>query len=133
MLKTAYQPERHTTLHLEQQSNASLLTHQLPVWIICIFVSIYPQQEDKIKSLVDAAGIKVEPYWPSLFAKLLQNVNVDDLINNIGAAPAAGAGGAGAGGAAGGADGGDAAAEEKKEESEESEEEEEDMDFDLFD
>lgn len=90
-------------------------------------------QEEKIKTLTEAAGISVEPYWPAMFAQLLQNVNVDDMINNIGAAPAAGAG---AGAAAGAASGGDGAAEEapKEEEKEESEEEEEeDMDFDLFD
>lgn len=84
-------------------------------------------QEDKIKTLTEAAGITVEPYWPSMFAKLLETVKIDDLINNIGAAPASGAA------PAAGAAGGDVAAaeEEKKEESEE--EEEEEMDFDLFD
>ncbi|CDF35729.1 unnamed protein product [Chondrus crispus] len=83
--------------------------------------------EDKIKTLTEAAGITVEPYWPSMFAKLLETVKIDDLINNIGAAPASGAA------PAAGAAGGDAAAaeEEKKEESES--EEEEEMDFDLFD
>lgn len=85
-------------------------------------------QEDKIKSLTDAAGVSVEPYWPGLFAKVVQKVNLDDLISNIGAAPAPGA-------AAAAAPAGEAAAEEKQEEEakEEEEEEEEDMDFDLFD
>lgn len=87
------------------------------------------EQEDKIKSLIDAAGVKIEPYWPSMFSKLLETVQIDDLINNIGAAPAAGGGAAPAAGDAGGAAA--PAEEEKKEESEE--EEEEDMDFDLFD
>eukprot|EP00177_Eucheuma_denticulatum_P005228 GFKZ01009525.1.p1 GENE.GFKZ01009525.1~~GFKZ01009525.1.p1 ORF type:complete len:107 (+),score=33.00 GFKZ01009525.1:216-536(+) len=82
--------------------------------------------EDKIKSLTEAAGITVEPYWPAMFAKLLENVNMDDLINNIGAAPAAAAPAAGDAGAAE-----EAPKEEEKEESEE--EEEEEMDFDLFD
>lgn len=57
-----------------------------------VVVSIYPQQEDNIKILDDAAGIKVDPYWPSLVAKLLHNVIVYDLINNIGTAPDAGGG-----------------------------------------
>lgn len=82
-------------------------------------------QEDKIKTLTDAAGIKVEPYWPPMFARLLETVNMDDLISNIGAAPAA---------APAGAPAGEAAEETKEEEKEESEEEEEEeMEFDLFD
>jgi large subunit ribosomal protein LP1 len=89
-------------------------------------------QDDKISTLVKAAGVTIEPYWPSLFAKLLQKIKMDDLIGAIGSAPAAGGGG---GAAAGGGGGGAATADEKKEDvKEESEEEEEgDMGFDLFD
>lgn len=68
-----------------------------------------------------AAGVTVEPYYPGLFAKLLEKTNMDELISAIGSAPAAGGGG---GGGDGGGGGGEAAAEEKKEESEEEEEEE---------
>lgn len=91
------------------------------------------KQEDKIKGIIDAAGVKIEPYLPAMFARLLQSVNIEDLINNIGAAPAAGPAGGAA--AAGGAADATAAEEEKKEEPKEEseEEEEEDMDFDLFD
>eukprot|EP00178_Gracilaria_changii_P000611 TRINITY_DN1076_c0_g1_i2.p1 TRINITY_DN1076_c0_g1~~TRINITY_DN1076_c0_g1_i2.p1 ORF type:complete len:108 (+),score=29.25 TRINITY_DN1076_c0_g1_i2:96-419(+) len=86
-----------------------------------------PVTEDKIKSLTEAAGITVEPYWPAMFARLVENINMDDLISNIGAAPVA-APAAGAAGAEGGAE------EQKEEEKEESEEEEEEeMEFDLFD
>lgn len=42
-----------------------------------------------------AANVEVEPYWPGLFAKSLETVNIKDLITNVGsavgAAPAAGA------------------------------------------
>mmetsp|Transcript_6513 Transcript_6513/g.18004 ORF Transcript_6513/g.18004 Transcript_6513/m.18004 type:complete len:107 (-) Transcript_6513:77-397(-) len=82
---------------------------------------------DKIATIVKAAGVEIEPYWPGLFAKLLERKNIEDLITNVGggAAPAAAAaGGAAAGGAA-------AAEEEKKEESEE--ESDDDMGFSLFD
>ena len=73
-----------------------------------------------------AAGVEMEPYWPGLFASLLERKPIEDLITNVGggAAPAAAAGGAAAGGAA-------AAEEEKKEESEE--ESDDDMGFSLFD
>eukprot|EP00887_Chlorella_sp_A99_P003285 scaffold9.g3285.t1 len=84
---------------------------------------------DNINAVVKAAGIEVEPYWPGLFAKLLEKKGIEDFILNVGAgggAPAAAAGGAAP--AAGGA----TAAEEKKEE-EEKEEEDEDMGFSLFD
>lgn len=41
-----------------------------------------------------AANVEVEPYWPGLFAKALEGINVKDLITNVGsgggaAAPAA--------------------------------------------
>ena len=89
-------------------------------------------QGEKISTILKAAKVDVEPYWPGLFAKALESANVKELITNVGsgvgAAPAAG----GAAPAAGGGGGG--AAEEKKEEKkEESEEEDDDMGFGLFD
>lgn len=83
------------------------------------------QQEEKIKALTEAAGVSVEPYWPGLFAKVVEKVNMEDLIANIGSAPAPGA--------AAPASGGAAPAEEAAAEEEEESEEEEEMDFDLFD
>lgn len=50
--------------------------------------------EDKISALIKVAGVKVEPFWFSLFAKTLANVNIKSLIWNVGAvgpAPMAGA------------------------------------------
>uniref|UniRef100_K1QN55 Large ribosomal subunit protein P1 n=1 Tax=Magallana gigas TaxID=29159 RepID=K1QN55_MAGGI len=50
---------------------------------------------DKIATILKAAGVSVEPYWPSLFSKALDGVNVKEMISNIssgaGAAPAAAA------------------------------------------
>ncbi|KAJ4865941.1 60S acidic ribosomal protein family [Raphanus sativus] len=40
---------------------------------------------EKIAKLVKAANVDVESYWPSLFAKLCQKKNIDDLIMNVGA------------------------------------------------
>ncbi|XP_022736496.1 60S acidic ribosomal protein P1-like [Durio zibethinus] len=88
---------------------------------------------EKIATLVKAANVGVESYWPSLFAKLLEKKNIDDLITNVGsgggAAPVAVAASAGA--AAGGAAAAAPAVEEKK--VEEREESDDDMGFSLFD
>merc|ERR1712179_328416 len=91
-------------------------------------VAITPE---KITTILKAAGVEVEPYWPGLFAKALESCDLKTLIttvgSGVGSAPAAGAPPAAAGGAA-------PAAEEapaKKEESEE--EEDDDMGFGLFD
>ncbi|ELK25793.1 60S acidic ribosomal protein P1 [Myotis davidii] len=54
--------------------------------------------EDKINTLIKAAGVNVEPFWPGLFAKALANVKIGSLICNVGAdgpAPAASAAPAG--------------------------------------
>ncbi|CAI0375213.1 unnamed protein product, partial [Linum tenue] len=74
---------------------------------------------EKISALVKAANVNVESYWPSLFAKLAEKRNVDDLIMNVGT---------GGGGPAAAAP----AAEEKKKE-EPQEESDEDLGFGLFD
>ena len=41
-------------------------------------------QADKIATLVKAAGVQVEGYWPALFAKLCEKRSVEDLITNVG-------------------------------------------------
>merc|ERR1712072_696433 len=70
---------------------------------------------DKLKSLMDAAGVEYESYWPSIFEKSLGEQDLDKLLTT----PAVG-GGSAAGGAA---EGGAAAAveEEKKKSSSEDE------------
>ncbi|XP_027107309.1 large ribosomal subunit protein P1y-like [Coffea arabica] len=92
-----------------------------------------PVTAEKIATLVKAANVTVESYWPSLFSKLCEKRNIEDLIVNVGcgggaavavAAPGAGAGSAPAAAAA-------PATEEKKEEPKE--ESDEDMGFSLFD
>nr|CAD1831434.1 unnamed protein product [Ananas comosus var. bracteatus] len=94
-----------------------------------------PITAEKIATIVKASNLKIDSYWPALFAKLLQKRNIDDLILSVGsggggaavsvsAAPAGGAGAAAAPAAA-------PAAEEKKEEPKE--ESDDDMGFSLFD
>ncbi|XP_077248417.1 large ribosomal subunit protein P1-like [Tasmannia lanceolata] len=108
--------------------------------VACTYASLIlhddgiPITAEKILALVNAAGVKVEAYWPGLFAKLLQKMSVDDLIMNVGSggggapvmasAPAAGGGAAAAAAAA-------PPPEEKKEEPKE--ESDDDMGFSLFD
>ncbi|KAI9156357.1 hypothetical protein LWI28_004775 [Acer negundo] len=85
---------------------------------------------EKIVQLLKVVNVHVESYWPSLFAKLAEKRNIDDLIMNVGF----GSGGAvdvsaPVGGAA--AVTPTPAAEEKKEEPKE--ESDDDMGFSLFD
>jgi len=84
---------------------------------------------EKITALLKAAKVGVEAYWPGLFAKALDGVDIKELCANVGS-------GAGSGGAApAAAAAGDAPAEEakKEEKKEESEESDDDMGFGLFD
>ena len=97
--------------------------------LVLTFITLF--QAEKIQTILKAAKVDVEPFWPGLFAKCLESCNIKDLISNVGSgvgsAPAAG--GAAAAGAAA------PAAEEKKEEKKEEPEEEsdDDMGFGLFD
>ena len=104
----------------------------------CVYAALILQDDDvaitgdKIATLLKAANVEVEPFWPGLFAKALEGINVADLIGSVSsgvgsgpAAPAAAAA-APAGGAA-------APAEEKKKKDEPKEESDDDMGFGLFD
>eukprot|EP00441_Pelagodinium_beii_P042804 CAMPEP_0197635446 /NCGR_PEP_ID=MMETSP1338-20131121/11265_1 /TAXON_ID=43686 ORGANISM="Pelagodinium beii, Strain RCC1491" /NCGR_SAMPLE_ID=MMETSP1338 /ASSEMBLY_ACC=CAM_ASM_000754 /LENGTH=119 /DNA_ID=CAMNT_0043207495 /DNA_START=52 /DNA_END=411 /DNA_ORIENTATION=- len=84
--------------------------------------------EENINTLIKAAGGSIEPFFPSLFAKMLQGKDLDSMLKFGGG----GGGGPAAAGPAAGAAGAGGAAEKKEEKKVEEEEEEEDMDFDLF-
>ncbi|KAI6697735.1 hypothetical protein NL676_017854 [Syzygium grande] len=88
---------------------------------------------EKIATLVKAANVSVDSYWPSLFAKLAEKRSVGDLIMNVGSGGGGGAPVAVAAPAGGGAGAAAAApaVEEKKEEPKE--ESDDDMGFSLFD
>ncbi|BFZ21585.1 hypothetical protein BsWGS_24624 [Bradybaena similaris] len=90
---------------------------------------------EKIATILKAAAVSVEPYWPGLFAKALDGLNVRELITNVGSsAGAAPAAAVAAAPAAAPAAGKPAAAEAKKEEKkEESDQSDDDMGFGLFD
>ncbi|KAG2720735.1 hypothetical protein I3843_02G038500 [Carya illinoinensis] len=87
---------------------------------------------EKIATLVKAAGVPVESYWPSLFAKLAEKRNIEDLILNAGAAGGGAAPVALSAPAGGAAPAAAPAVEEKKEEPKD-ESEDDDMGFSLFD
>lgn len=70
-------------------------------------------QGEKIQTILKAAGVDVEPYWPGLFAKALEGISIRDLITNVGSGVGAAPAGAAPAAAAAAAP---AAAAEKKEE-----------------
>ncbi|PWA96100.1 60S acidic ribosomal protein P1 [Artemisia annua] len=90
-----------------------------------------PVTAEKIATILKAANVEAESYWPSLFAKLAEKKNIEDLIVNVGAGGGGGGAPAAAAPAAGGAAVAAPAAEEKKEEPKE--ESDDDMGFSLFD
>merc|ERR1712149_59558 len=102
--------------------------------LACTYAALILNDDDceitgeKIAAVLKAANVEVEPFWPSLFAGALKDVNVRELITNIGSG--VGSGGAAAGGAAAGGAAEDAPKEEAKKESS-SEEEDDDMGFGL--
>lgn len=94
------------------------------------FYCLFYLQGEKISTILKAANVDVEPYWPGLFAKALEGVNVKDLITNIGS----GVGAAGPAAAAAVVEAAPAAKKEekKKEESEDEDGSGDDMGFGKF-
>ncbi|KAL8581322.1 hypothetical protein ACOMHN_034401 [Nucella lapillus] len=85
---------------------------------------------EKLTTILKAASVSVEPYWPSLFAKALEGISIKDLVSNVGSSAGAAPAAAAPTGAAPAAAPAETKKEEKKEESEESDD---DMGFGLFD
>ncbi|XP_004529421.1 60S acidic ribosomal protein P1 [Ceratitis capitata] len=106
--------------------------------LACVYAALVLVDDDiavtgeKITTILKAASVDVEPYWPGLFAKALEGINVKDLITNIGSGVGAAAPSGGAAPAGGDAAPAEAKKEEKKKE-EEPEESDDDMGFGLFD
>ncbi|KAF2359120.1 Ribosomal protein L12 family [Trinorchestia longiramus] len=102
--------------------------------LACTYAALILMDDDvpiTIVSLLKAANVNVEPYWPGLFAKATAGLDLKTLVTNIGAG--VGTGGGGGGGGAPAADAPAAAApvvEKKVEEPEE--ESDDDMGIGLF-
>jgi large subunit ribosomal protein LP1 len=53
----------------------------------CVYAALILQDEqmeitaEKLQKLLAVTGNKVEPYWPSLFAKAMKGVNVMNLVS----------------------------------------------------
>ncbi|XP_071535879.1 large ribosomal subunit protein P1 [Panulirus ornatus] len=110
--------------------------------LACVYAALIllddevPITAEKISTILKAANVAVEPYWPGMFAKASADLDLKSIISNIGSGVGAG-GGAPVAAATGGGGGGAAAAaapaaETKKEEPPESEESDDDMGFSLF-
>merc|ERR1712218_692220 len=98
--------------------------------LACVYAALILADDDvavtpeKITTILKAAGVEVEPYWPGLFSKALESADLKALITNVGS----GVGAAPAGSAAPAAA---AEAPKKEEKKEEAEEEDDDMGFGL--
>jgi len=111
--------------------------------LACIYAALILHDDgisvtaDKIATILKAAGVSVEPYWPTLFAKALDGIDIGSLLGSLGSAASAVSAVSG-GSAAASSAAAPAAAEEKEEVKEEKkddsdEESDEDMGFSLFD
>jgi len=108
--------------------------------LACVYSALILVDDDvavtgeKIQTILKAANVDVEPYWPGLFAKALEGVDVKQLISNIGSGMGSGGGTAAPAGAAPVAEAAApaAAAKEEKKKEESEPESDDDMGFGLF-
>ena len=49
-------------------------------------ISGIPITADKITTILKAANVSVEPYWPTLFAKALEGTDIGALLGSLGSA-----------------------------------------------
>jgi large subunit ribosomal protein LP1 len=108
--------------------------------LACVYAALILQDDEvaitaeKLQTILKAANVEVEPYWPGLFSKALENIDIKALITNVGSGVGAAAPVASTGGAQQSVAQTEAKVDKKKEKEPESEEEEDDdMGFGLFD
>ncbi|CAL9096545.1 unnamed protein product, partial [Musa acuminata var. zebrina] len=78
------QPCRSGSSHAQTLLSSSMTKTSLSrdAVVLCRFWKIYHQGE-RIATLAKAENVKMDSYWPPLFAKLLEKKNVDDLERRI--------------------------------------------------
>ncbi|XP_021706432.1 60S acidic ribosomal protein P1-like [Aedes aegypti] len=64
------------------------------VYSALILVDDVAVTDERISTILKAANVDIEPYWPALFVKALEGINVKDLITNIGSGVGTGGGAA---------------------------------------
>ena len=52
-----------------------MMVKTFPVLTILIFVA------DRIKKLINASNVKIEPYWPSIFAKAVEGQDINSFFS----------------------------------------------------
>merc|ERR1712142_128680 len=104
--------------------------------LACVYAALIlldddvPITVDKLNTILKAASVSVEPYWPGLFAKAAAGLDLKAMVSNVGSGVGVGGGGGAAPAAAADAPAAEAKKEEKKES--EPEESDDDMGFSLF-
>uniref|UniRef100_A0A914CD03 Large ribosomal subunit protein P1 n=1 Tax=Acrobeloides nanus TaxID=290746 RepID=A0A914CD03_9BILA len=109
--------------------------------LACIYSALILQDDDvaitneKIQTILNSAGVNVEPFWPGLYAKALEGIDLKGLISSLGSNIGSGGTQVAATTPATNANGGapTATAPAKDEKKVEKEESDEDMGFGLFD
>merc|ERR1712183_642966 len=92
-----------TASNLKKMANSELACVYAALILADDDVAITPE---KLTTILKAAGVDVEPYWPGLFSKALESCDLKSLITSVGSGvggtPSAGGGAAApaAGGAA---------------------------------
>ena len=65
--------------------------------LVCSYAALLLQDDgqeitaDALSKVIKASGNAVESYWPGLFAKAIAGTNINEILNNVGSAPAAAA------------------------------------------
>merc|ERR1712025_973577 len=58
--------------------------------LACVYAALILADDDvaitaeKLSTIMKAAGVDFEPYWPGLFAKALESCDLKELITNVG-------------------------------------------------
>merc|ERR1712189_79083 len=77
-------------LHLRLKSRLHLKMAQNISEKACVYASIILADDqieitaDKISALLSAANVEVESYWPGLFAKAVNGIDVKAIVGNVG-------------------------------------------------